>query len=88
MDSTQIFKQKIADKLKEIYEQHEYEIKQENYQHTVIQLMSILKEDQVDIFFKALESGKLGILYKMPTCILSMAQKYSYEHPVKPRLAI
>ena len=86
IQSVQItFKKSIAINLKNIYVQHEYEVKQENFDLTVNQLSEVLYEKCVDDFFKYVRLGKFGTLYKMPTCILSMAQKYVFEKPLHPR---
>jgi len=38
-----------------------------------------IKEEQAVIFFDRVSKGEFGMLYKMPTCIMSMFQKYVKE---------
>jgi hypothetical protein len=81
MESTQISnRKKIADTLLAIYNQHEYEVKQENFKLTVFQLETVLEGLNTDKFFAKVSHGDYGVLYRMPTSILSMAHKYRVEN--------
>lgn len=76
----------ISAKIKDIYDFHEYQISKDN----LIQLTNIIVEIKPDVdleyferFLKAVYMGKYGILYKMPTCLIAMFQKYIDDHRQK-----
>ena len=73
----------ISAKIKGLYDYHEYQISKEN----LIKLSESFFEIKPDLdlltfdnFIKAVSLGKYGILYKMPTCILSMFNKFVSEN--------
>jgi len=72
-------RKKIANTLLAIYNQHEYEVKQDNFKLTVLQLEIVLGGFDIDKFFAKVSHGEYGVLYKMPTSILAMAHKYIAE---------
>jgi hypothetical protein len=79
----------IAELLFKIYSHHEFQIIQVNFDMTVNLLSNVLPDNMVYDFFNDLSHGKLGVLYKSPTSILSMAYRYYndynglYEQPKK-----
>lgn len=67
----------IALKLKEVYDHHEYAIKQDNFDKTVLNISELIDDQKhIDDFFKRVSLGEYGVLYRMPTCIMSMLKKY------------
>lgn len=69
----------VAIKLKELYESHDYEIKPDNFDKLVNQLATVIRPQEVDEFFECVSAGEFGTLYKMPTCLMAMAQKFKEE---------
>lgn len=72
-------KEKIAKRLKRLYDDHEFNVKQEAVITIVENLNKIIFDRNIDKFFNSVEMGELGILYKAPTCIMVMAQKFRSE---------
>ena len=46
----------------------------------MIDIMPGISEKQIDQFFDSVSKGEYGVLYKMPTCLLSMFQRFRKEN--------
>ena len=69
----------ISAKVKTLYDFHEYEISKENLiklSNSFFEIKPNLDIEYFDKFIKSVSLGKYGVLYRMPTCILSMFHKY------------
>jgi len=70
----------ISGKLINLFDYHEYVISKDNLiklSNAFIEIDPKLNVETFNKFIKEVELGKYGILYKMPTCILSMFQKFT-----------
>ena len=70
----------ISDKIKDLFDYHEYQISKVNLirlSNAFIEIKKDLSLEYFEKFLKDVELGKYGILYRMPTCLLSMFQKYN-----------
>jgi len=66
-----------------LYDFHEYEISKDNMLKLTSCLIDINPKsttDDFEKFMKQIYMGKHGVLYKMPTCILSMYYKFCREN--------
>ena len=73
----------ILNRLKSLYDFHEYEVSKDNMlilSKMMIDIMPGISEKQIDQFFDSVSKGEYGVLYKMPTCLLSMFQRFRKEN--------
>ena len=72
----------IANSIKNLYDFHDYQIAKENLLRltkSVIEIKPDISAQNFDKFIKSVGLGEYGVLYRMPTCLLSMFQKYKVE---------
>ena len=72
----------IANSLKSIYDFHDYEISKDKIielTRLIIEIRPNITINEFENFIDGIKKGKFGILYKMPTSIMSMFQKFNNE---------
>lgn len=75
----------IANEIKNIYDFHEYSISKEKVielSKLIIKAMPNITEQHIKDFSEKVKSGEFGVMYKMPTSIMSMFQNYIHSNKI------
>lgn len=73
----------ISKRIKELYDFHDYDVSKDKIiriSELILKSKPDLSEKDFNEFIDFVELGKYGILYRIPTCILSMFQQYKKDN--------